>query len=629
MQKILWLIFLLVLGVKVEAKEVYYSDYTDFSEFQEQEIFASDIIDVETEQRYLWYKENQVLGDYQLYNLEDNFSTDCYLTNYSAWQDEKIANPGYVYETRNQYEYTKAKSVRYIHLYNLQGSYGAFRITELIVKINNQEIDYDYTCTGCLEGFDDYIHNGIYEENMSYIDNGGSLIIDLGQEYPLNQIELTFYIFDLGPSDKLYTLGYSKDKNDIFIAQGYLLQFADYHWGNAKKEVKKVTDLNIALTEWTTQEISYEQETDDSIVATEITPQYRYREKWCLIYQNEKEYYSEYTVNAIEDYLYRDEDSQKTFYRYRTRDKLEIDLFEIKEPNFDLNNFIVTSTDDVVIKNAIDWSKNGQYEVTFILNDLEVTKDVVLNIEANTIVELENQILNLKQELANLQTELLNQQQSYEAQLKELETKLTNCQSDNNCLKETLEQKELIIQKQEQTLQTLNNQINDLQVKLNDKIDQITYLTKDNIVAKDKITELTEEVNNLKNTAADLNQEILGYNNEIIDLDNLNDFYQKKIIELNEDLNLLNESIEQKLADKDNLIEQYRQKITELETKLNEDNECITSLKNEQTNNEDLNNKLNDYILKINNNRLFDITIIILLFLLMIYAIFKSTKPKK
>ncbi len=629
MQKILWLIFLLVLGVKVEAKEVYYSDYTDFSEFQEQEIFASDIIDVETEQRYLWYKENQVLGDYQLYNLEDNFSTDCYLTNYSAWQDEKIANPGYVYETRNQYEYTKAKSVRYIHLYNLQGSYGAFRITELIVKINNQEIDYDYTCTGCLEGFDDYIHNGIYEENMSYIDNGGSLIIDLGQEYPLNQIELTFYIFDLGPSDKLYTLGYSKDKNDIFIAQGYLLQFADYHWGNAKKEVKKVTDLNIALTEWTTQEISYEQETDDSIVDTKITPQYRYREKWCLIYQNEKEYYSEYTVNAIEDYLYRDEDSQKTFYRYRTRDKLEIDLFEIKEPNFDLNNFIVTSTDDVVIKNAIDWSKNGQYEVTFILNDLEVTKDVVLNIEANTIVELENQILDLKQELANLQTELLNQQQSYEAQLKELETKLTNCQSDNNCLKETLEQKELIIQKQEQTLQTLNNQINDLQVKLNDKIDQITYLTKDNIVAKDKITELTEEVNNLKNTAADLNQEILGYNNEIIDLDNLNDFYQKKIIELNEDLNLLNESIEQKLADKDNLIEQYRQKITELETKLNEDNECITSLKNEQTNNEDLNNKLNDYILKINNNRLFDITIIILLFLLMIYAIFKSTKPKK
>ena len=249
MKKFLWLIFLLFLGVKIEAKEIYYSDYSIFSEFQQEEIIGSDIIDVEREDRYLWYKEIQEKQDYQLYNLEDKFSNDCYLTNYSNWQDEKINNPGYIYEERNVYQYTKSKTIRYIHLYNLQGSYGAFRMTELTIKVNNKEIDYEYICEGCLSGFDDYINNGIYDENKSYINNGGSLIIDLGKEYPLNQIEVIFYIFDLGPSDKLYTIGYSKDKKDIFIAQSYILNFADEYWDNALKVVKKITDLNISLQE--------------------------------------------------------------------------------------------------------------------------------------------------------------------------------------------------------------------------------------------------------------------------------------------------------------------------------------------------------------------------------------------
>ena len=403
MKKILWLIFLLVLAVKVEAKEIYYSDYSNFSEFQQEEVINSDIVEVEKEERYLWYKEIQEEQDYQLYNLEDSFSDDCYFTEYSNWQNEKIDNPGYIYDERNVYQYKKAKSVRYIHLYNLQGSYGAFRMTELTIKVNNKEIDYKYTCEGCLSGFDDYINNGIYDENKSYINNGGSLIIDLGKQYPLNQIEVIFYIFDLGPSDKLYTIGYSTDKKDIFIAQSYILNFADEYWDNALKVVKKITDLNISLQEWTTSKTSYEIDDDASIVDTKVTKQYRYQEKWCKVYQKKKEYYQEYSNKAIDDYIYRDEESKKTFYRYRTRDKLEIDVYDITDENFDLNNFIITSTDEVEITNNIDWNKNGIYDITFTLNDLIVTKSVNLNIDSNTIDELEKEILILEQQISNLE----------------------------------------------------------------------------------------------------------------------------------------------------------------------------------------------------------------------------------
>ena len=628
MKKILWLIFLLVLGVKVEAKEVYYSDYSNFSEFQQEEVINSDIVEVEKEERYLWYKEIQEEQDYQLYNLEDSFSDDCYFTEYSNWQNEKIDNPGYIYDERNVYQYTKAKSVRYIHLYNLQGSYGAFRMTELTIKVNNKEIDYKYTCEGCLSGFDDYINNGIYDENKSYINNGGSLIIDLGKQYPLNQIEVIFYIFDLGPSDKLYTIGYSTDKKDIFIAQSYILNFADEYWDNALKVVKKITDLNISLQEWTTSETSYEIDDDASIVDTKITKQYRYQEKWCKVYQKKKEYYQEYSNKAIDDYIYRDEESKKTFYRYRTRDKLEIDVYDITDENFDLNNFIVTSTDEVEITNNIDWNKNGIYDITFTLNDLIVTKSVNLNIDSNTIDELEKEILILEQQISNLEEDLKKQKKYYEEQLEILEEKLNNCQSDNNCLKEILEEKELIIKNQEEQLISLNDKINQLQAEINSKIDEIIYLNQNNELLKDKITKLNAEIIKLKNNTSNLNQEVINEYNKTNDLIIINQFYKEKIDELMEDLNLLNESTNKKLTDKNNLINQYEQKIKELEDKLNE-NQCLTDLKKEQNTNEDLNNKLNNYVLKITSNRIFDITMIVLFLLLLLYVIFKNQKPKK
>lgn len=628
MKKILWLIFLLVLGVKVEAKEVYYSDYSNFSEFQQEEVINSDIVEVEKEERYLWYKEIQEEQDYQLYNLEDSFSDDCYFTEYSNWQNEKIDNPGYVYDERNVYQYKKAKSVRYIHLYNLQGSYGAFRMTELTIKVNNKEIDYKYTCEGCLSGFDDYINNGIYDENKSYINNGGSLIIDLGKQYPLNQIEVIFYIFDLGPSDKLYTIGYSTDKKDIFIAQSYILNFADEYWDNALKVVKKITDLNISLQEWTTSETSYEIDDDASIVDTKVTKQYRYQEKWCKVYQKKKEYYQEYSNKAIDDYIYRDEESKKTFYRYRTRDKLEIDVYDITDENFDLNNFIVTSTDEVEITNNIDWNKNGIYDITFTLNDLIVTKSVNLNIDSNTIDELEKEILILEQQISNLEEDLKKQKKYYEEQLEKLEEKLNNCQLDNNCLKEILEEKELIIKNQEEQLISLNDKINQLQAEINSKIDEIIYLNQNNELLKDKITKLNEEIIKLKNNTSNLNQEVINEYNKTNDLTIINQFYKEKIDELMEDLNLLNESTNKKLTDKNNLINQYEQKIKELEDKLNE-NQCLTDLKKEQNTNEDLNNKLNNYVLKITSNRIFDITMIVLFLLLLLYVIFKNQKPKK
>ena len=464
MKKILWLIFLIISSFNFVSAQVYYSDYSNFSDFQEEAVTATDTIDVIKEARYLWYKNNEVLKDYQLYNEYDKFSDDCYLTEYTNWMSEKFDNIGYIYETREKYTYTKSKEARYIHLYNLQGSYGAFRIPELNVSVDGKKINYTFTCSGCNSDFGNYINNGNYDENSSYIDNNGSLIIDLAKSYPITKIKVLFYIYDLGNTDKLYTIGFSNDKKDIYSKQSYTMKFSDYYWDNAQKVTKTIYDLNVPLSTYSTTYDSYEKESNDYIIDTKINYEYRYQEKWCKVYTLEKEY-SNYSKEPIGDYVYKEEDSLKYFYSYRTRDKIDIELKEITNKNFDLNNFINSSTGKVTINNNIDWNKNGTYDIQFKLNDLIVKEKVVLNIEENTISSLEEQI------------------KEYQNKIKNLEEQLNKCNLDKECLNKKIDQ--------------LTNEISTLNNKLKEKEEEISSLNKLNDFNKTRITDLENDIKEL------------------------------------------------------------------------------------------------------------------------------------
>ena len=464
MKKILWLIFLNIILINFVYAKVYYSDYSDFSEFQEEEVLASDTIDVIKEERYLWYKNNEVLKDYQLYNEYDKFSDDCYLTEYSMWMNQKVDNIGYIYETRERYTYTKAKEARYIHLYNLQGSYGAFRIPELNISIDNKKIDYTFTCNGCNSDFGKYINNGDYDENSSYIDNNGSLIIDLGKSYPITKIKVQFYLYDLGNTDKLYTIGFSNDKKDIYAAQSYMMKFSDYYWENAQKVTKTIYDLNVPLATYSMTYDSYEKESNDYIIDTKVNYEYRYQEKWCKVYALEKEY-SSYSKEPIEDYIYKVEESLKYFYSYRTRDKLDINLEEITNKEFDLKDFVISSTGEVIITDNIDWNKNGVYDIQFKLNDLIVKDKVILNVESNTISALEQKI------------------KEYQDKINNFENQLNKCNLDKDCLNKKIEK--------------LNEEIAKLNEEILKKDEEINSLNTLNNFNKNRIIDLENDIKDL------------------------------------------------------------------------------------------------------------------------------------
>ena len=628
MKKLIWLILLCSSVMTVKASEIYYGDYKEFSAFTPNEILADDVTNVVVEERYLWYKEKNILGDYKLYNLQEQFSDDCYYSDFSSWSNNKIDNEGYIYEQRTKYNYTLSDGVRYIHLYNLQGSYDAFRITELIVNVAGKSIDYQYICDGCWEDFDKYINNGIYDENKSYIDNGGSLIIDLGKNYPIHQIEVIFYLFDLGPSDKLYTVGYSKDKKNIYLSQNFKLKFADEYWKNAKKIRFNIFDLDISQTEWTNNEVSYELRTDNYVLGSQTSLEYRYKEKWCRPLTITREYYEDYSKDSVADYTYKDINTKTLFYSYQLRDKLELEIYEINENNFDLNIFVVFATDQVLIEDDIDWSKNGYYNVKFILNDLIVDKEIVVNLDENTIKDLNAEINTLKEQLENLKEEFDENKKNYEEIISDLNNKLNDCNFNNECLNQVILEKEQIIKDYEDKIVYLSNLINELQVKLSSKISQIDDLTNVNATLNNEIFDLEKELHDLKNSSLKLNKDLVENYGVVNKLKNLINFYENKIKELEEDIRKMNTDISNTLLEKDELISKYVNQVKILESKLN--NGCLevtTDLNLEKESNRELNNKLDGYVLKINNGRIINlILIIILILVLLLFLIMKCLK---
>jgi len=564
MKKLLWLLILIpAFMTRAFANDVYYSEYSDFSDYQEQFIVETDMVDVEEVTMYKWYKMIQIEGDYKLYNSTDNFNNNCYETDYSNWSNIKPnMTEATILEEKTIYNYQMVKPIRYIHLYDFVGSYSAIRIPELQVFYDDKEIDYTYTCNGCWEGFGDYIHNGIYAENKSYIDNGGNLVIDLGREYPINKVKLLFYIYDMVENDKKFTLGYSKDGSNIFIKQSFVENFSNYYFADAEKFEYMVNDLNVSNDLWLYDNTS-EQYIDNEFVYNRTSyKQYRYKEKYCQTYTLAKEYYPQYSIYAVDNYNLKE--SPKTFYRYRTRDKLELNLYDITEKNYDLSNFVIYSSDDYNITNNINWDKNGVYQANFNMNNLNITKDVKVNILSNAIEEKNEEIEDLK-----------------------------------NQLNSTIHDYEQIISNLENTNSVYLESLNNLNLEIIDLNNKIQKLESDNVIQDEELQKLQDE----------LNEKLNLYEEKINSLEKLNQQYlenltilSNNIYDLQQQLSSLEsnnisqtEELKQKL---NNHINEYEEKIKYLEEF---NNDYITKLEEINYNISDIYEKLNILDEKSNN----------------------------
>lgn len=646
-KKILWLLCLFPIFIgKVYASEVYYSEYTPFSDWSVEQVETSDIRNVEMENRYLWYRMDKALGDYAPYEKGGEFTDDCYITEPTELSTDKPEEKEYrTIETVDQFIYQIAKGVRYIHFTNLKGSYSAIRFTELNVSIDGQDVNYTVECTNCRDGFEQNIHNGIIAENKSYVNNGGSFVIDLGKVYPLFKIDLHFYIFDMGTEDKTFTIGFSEDKTNIYASQSYTSQFTHTTASEAKYFRYSIYNMNIPEEYWLTTDVVWKPYFSEYKLSETFVSYYSYQEKWCRAYQDVKTYNDTYTKEATGNYIYRDDTRVRPYYRYQTRDKLELsDIDTITQRDFDMNRLVINSTQPYTIEQKIDFTKNGTYPVIFRVGNLEVAKDIHVQVLENQvddyeakIVELKAQINEYQNDISQLQEQLRQLQHTWqeektayenridilEEQILGLQQELLSCQDDcakkEECLNNLINEKDKLLKEYEDKLLECSNQINTYQSQLQQRKEEVKQLKTQNKEYQKTINFLEKQMDEMIQNSKELNDKMIAdYQNQLTGKDNLLDAYTKKINELTNQLNRIQQNIGQVVEERNQfqnenrelqkIIDGYQKQKENLQQQLDEqkaNNNCGNISKelelSKQEKNE-LNQKLNNYILKIRRN---------------------------
>lgn len=484
MKKIIWLMLLVIPITNVKA-ETYYSEYR----LSDKKLELSDTTRIDKVKLYKWYEIGNNT-EFSLYKGEDGY--DCSLIEHD-WQSEKLeTNDARTEEVKDVFKYKLSKGVRYIQISNVQGSYGALRIPEFTVYVDGKKINYTNECNSCSSEFDSHINNGIWEENLSNIANGGSVIFDLGRIYPAHKVTITMYLFDIGSDDKTYTMAYSEDKNNWYINRKYTKKFDDF----LKTEIS-IESHN--KQDWYT--FSTEEEVPKERVVTQeaIGKKYRYTEKWCYYDYETKNYYNNYSEVAPTDTAKQDEDYIEEE-RYYVRDKISIqDDITLTSDTDKIEDFI-TSTTPYQLESNIDKTINGKYNVKIITPYKTINKEVTVLNKDTIINELQKEIEKSKQKEQYFQEQVIE----LENTIKKLNNNIANIQDNNKAYRDKID--ELLTSNKK-----LNSNLKEVishEQELKDSYDEkLISCNNENSSLNKEVKTLNNELNKLENDIDSLNKD--------------------------------------------------------------------------------------------------------------------------
>ena len=331
MKKILFIILLFLSLIKIVNAEVIYSEYNSPIEYEE-EVLESDLIKVEKEERYLYYNEIKTLGDYYIegenptsFPLIDK--TDFRESEFSNWTRFLVNDKkNRVIESRKVSFYKIPEKIRYIHFYNLQGNYYNFRIPELQIIYDGKKLEYEYYCEGCSEYFDTFIRNGKVEENMSHVENGGYLRIDLKKYYDPTKLQIDLFLYDVEDTTKTYTIDLTKTEEygeNSFYRRTFNEDFKHNFIGEFEHFSYTLSDLyRVNPTYFDYYVYDDEKSLYSSEYMIEEYTEKRYKDVYFRYYNLEKKYSDEYLTEKTDKYPYKDNNMSKTYYLVSKREKV-------------------------------------------------------------------------------------------------------------------------------------------------------------------------------------------------------------------------------------------------------------------------------------------------------------------
>lgn len=375
MKKIV-VLFLCFSVIGCVSADTYYSDYSKFSTYQEDAVIGNDCVEIQTEDRYLWYQEKEI-GDYFILGENDSLYHQVDMskmkeTSFSKWKEEAPEDkPNRVIEQRTVYRYQDRKKARYVHLYGLQGK-SNFTIVSLDISINNKKIDYDAVCTDCVK----------QDKYAFVVPNGGEIFLDLHETYPFEKLEITMVLHDETTAEKRYIFDvtYDEEGKEVLASRLSRLWFTNPKYDDKEIAFTGEESYQLKSPQWEEEhETSKEMEATSSRKVTKVE-QYRYMDQLYYYYYLKRTYKEKYDTHGNKTYPLQDLNSKKTFYSYRTRNKIVlkepivISDEEMRLDDFILESDLVYSIDDSKVK----WDSNGVYPITIKTASQKIAKEVMV-----------------------------------------------------------------------------------------------------------------------------------------------------------------------------------------------------------------------------------------------------------
>jgi hypothetical protein len=387
MKKILIALIIFIPNI-ISAKEY----YGDFKYIETKDVFeeSTNIRMVNPFNKYKYYF-NQEKGQYLEMDLQNEYNyqdLDNYIYDeYGEWQNIFLDKEEDLYQEREVYEYKELKPIRYIHFFNLKGSNGGFRITELDIMYQGKEIGFNYYCEGCSTYFDQGINNQKANENLSVIFNGGYLRLDLGSYYKLEDIIIKMYLYDVTNESKNYSIAFSREEelNKHYYSQTWVDFFKN-------KDLDDLVLRTITPFGMIPHKLEYDHEVllegappNNTLGSVVNQTQYRYRHKFYYFYNIEKTYSEDYLTEPNEIYTLKG-DQYKEYYDIYERDYLFIEEELTLEKDQLIENKIITNG-EYLIEHNIDYDKNGEYLIKIYFNEQTIETKVIIdhNPEENII----------------------------------------------------------------------------------------------------------------------------------------------------------------------------------------------------------------------------------------------------
>ena len=343
----------------------------------------------EEEKRFRFYKEEEIYSDdYYIEGENDKKypyqSGEFIQTEFGDWSKEiPKEKKGRVIKTKEMYEYSKIKPIRYLKFDHIQGSKDALRFLEIKIYQEEKQINYQIKCEKCINK--EKVNDNDFEKGYMPINNQESFTLDLNHEYDLEELKIEVYLTDLYGTDTS-TFQINALDNNANNLNNYIDVFMESNMYNKKDSGYR---FNIDLKEYI-KSLYYEDKKiikeekieDDSYKLVDTYTLYAYQDIKFKYYRLEKFYLDGYHVQK-EGYK-KDESDYKIYYKVKNRERIVFkDNYVIKKRDYNLYDLIEESSIDlkkIKIIDPIKLEQNGLYKITFQYQDFIIHRYVTLDL---------------------------------------------------------------------------------------------------------------------------------------------------------------------------------------------------------------------------------------------------------